>query len=285
MRAVILSVLLLAVSAGTAVADVVHLKNGGRVEGTVTDLGDALLVKSRFGSVTIDKSEVLAIEAKPTLAELYEARREKTDLEDPDALVELGKWCRENGWEQQAKKEFEAALEIEPDHRGARYALGHMFYEGAWRTEREIMEMRGLVLYEGQWVTPEEVAALKALEAERMRVRALERKLNRLFRRLAGESAKGRERAHDDLVTLARELGNEELEKFAGDAKAYYDQAWDIIHSQKVILEIRAQMSNLKRPIPTFQTSLGAGSTPVSIQLPELSVASVGTTVVVPAGR
>ncbi len=72
--------------------------------------------------------------------------------------------------------------------------------------------------------------------------------------------------------------------KVAKDAKAWYDRAWQQIR-QQVISETRATMTKLKRPIPTLQTSLGAGSTPVTLQLPELQVARVSTTVVIPAGR
>ena len=75
------------------------------------------------------------------------------------------------------------------------------------------------------------------------------------IRKMARGSDKDRQRAHDDLVTLAREIGDKNLEKFAGDVKAYYDQAWQLARSQLAIMEIRAQMSNLKRPIPTIQTS------------------------------
>jgi hypothetical protein len=42
-------------------------------------------------------------------------------------------------------------------------------------------------------------------------------------------------------------------------------------------------MATLKRPIPTITTSLGAFSTPVTIQLPELSVVSIKTTALIPA--
>ncbi len=285
MRRLTLAVILAALAAAPALADVVYLKNGGRVEGTVTDLGDTLKVEHRFGTVTLKKSEVAGIERKATVEQVYAERRAKTDLTDPAALVALGLWCRENGWETQAVKEFNAALAIDPDHRGARHALGHVFYEGAWRSEREIMEMKGFVLFEGQWVTREELLALKAAEAERKRVREIERTLNSAFRRLAGDSDRGRQKAYEDIVTLARELESPELEKYAGEAKAYYDQAWEIARRQMALMEIRAQLATLKRPIPTFQTSLGALSTPVNIQLPEMAVVSLGTTVPVPAGR
>jgi hypothetical protein len=68
--------------------------------------------------------------------------------------------------------------------------------------------------------------------------------------------------------------------------KAWYDDAYRILAQQaRVTMEVRAQMASLKRPIPTLTTSLGAGSSPVTIQLPEVALVSIGTTVTVPAGR
>ena len=87
-----------------------------------------------------------------------------------------------------------------------------------------------------------------------------------------------------DVETLAEEIGDPNVAKIARDAKAWYDRAWKQVRAQ-VIAETRVTWSQLKRPIPTFTTSLGAGSTPVTLQLPELQVARVSTTVVIPAGR
>ncbi|KAA3608152.1 MAG: hypothetical protein DWQ01_13855 [Planctomycetota bacterium] len=48
-------------------------------------------------------------------------------------------------------------------------------------------------------------------------------------------------------------------------------------------IDVRPTVATLRRPIPTFQTSLGAGS-PVTLQLPELEVQKVRTRVLVPDG-
>jgi hypothetical protein len=285
MRTAILAVLLLAVPlVPLATADVVHLKNGGRIEGDVEDLGDAYRVKLRSGAVTIKKADVAGIEAKPTLADLYREKLAEIDPEDPEDRVALGLWCREQDWEAKAREEFAKALELDEHHRGAHVALGEIYYEGEWRTEAEIMELRGFVLHEGEWMTPEEAEIRKSRKEMVKRARNLQRTLTRAFRRLAGSSDRAREKAYDEIVTLAREVGSGELEEFAAKAKSYYEQAWGIVRSQTGIMEIRAQWTRLKRPIPTLTTTLGALSTPVTIQLPELSVASIGTTVVVPLG-
>ena len=51
-----------------------------------------------------------------------------------------------------------------------------------------------------------------------------------------------------------------------------------------VSLELRPTIATILRPIGEFTSSLGSLTTPITIQLPELQVASVNTTVVVPDG-
>ncbi|MHC4471523.1 MAG: hypothetical protein ACYS99_11225 [Planctomycetota bacterium] len=290
--AIVFAALLVGLLAVPALADVVHLKNGGRIEGKVVDKGDAYEVTHRYGKITVKKSDVVSIEKKATLAETYAKKRAAIDVKNADQLVALAKWCRENGWETQAVKDFRAALALDPDHRGAHTALGHVFYEGAWRTEDEIMEMRGFVKHLGKWVTREEAARLEAKEAAHRRNEArkreakkLQRKVNRWFRDIAYGTKKKCDKAYGEVLTFAKERKNEKLAKYAGDVKAYFDRYWKAVReSQKGTLEIRATMSKLKRPIPSFTTSLGSGP-PVTLQLPELSIARIQTTVVVPMGR
>jgi len=51
-----------------------------------------------------------------------------------------------------------------------------------------------------------------------------------------------------------------------------------------VTLQLQPTIATLKRPIPTFTTSLGAFTTPVTLQLPELTLQKAQTTVRVPNG-
>jgi hypothetical protein len=146
------------------------------------------------------------------------------------------------------------------------------------------MEAQGYVRHDGRWVTAEEKALLARDREYRERALALQAKVNQLVRAMASPSASVRSRYYRRLVTLAREIESSELEKAAGEVKAWYDEAYRLL-AQRAMLEVRAQVATLKRPIPTFTTSLGASSSPVTLHLPELSLISIGTTVVAPAGR
>jgi type II secretory pathway component GspD/PulD (secretin) len=58
-----------------------------------------------------------------------------------------------------------------------------------------------------------------------------------------------------------------------------------VSHDRKyVTMQLKPTIATLTRPIPTFTTSLGAFTTPVTIQIPELKVQRAATTVRVPDG-
>ncbi len=56
--------LLLLLLAGPVLADVVHLRNGGKIEGKVTEKGDQLEIETANGKVTVGKDLVERIEKK-----------------------------------------------------------------------------------------------------------------------------------------------------------------------------------------------------------------------------
>src|SRR6185295_73746 len=58
-----------------------------------------------------------------------------------------------------------------------------------------------------------------------------------------------------------------------------------VSHDRKyVTIQLKPTIATLERPIPTFTTSLGAFTTPVTIQIPTLKVQKAATTVRVPDG-
>jgi hypothetical protein len=65
LRPAALVTILIAVLAAAARGDVVHLKEGGALEGTVTEDGDAVVVELGAGTVRIPRELVASIESKP----------------------------------------------------------------------------------------------------------------------------------------------------------------------------------------------------------------------------
>ena len=71
--------------------DTVYLKNGGKLEGTVKELDDRLVVTHRFGKVTVSKKDVLRVHKKKTVEEEYRERDAKLKGDDAGAkLLEQG---------------------------------------------------------------------------------------------------------------------------------------------------------------------------------------------------
>jgi hypothetical protein len=281
-----LACLIVALVAASAAGDVVHLKNGRTLEGTVVERGDRIEIRTAHGSLYLSRDEVVRIEEKDTVEDVYRARRAKIANDDVEARFRLALWLRDEGHDKLARTELTEILELSPDHRGVHQSLGHVRFEGKWMTEEQALRSQGYVRHEGRWITAEEKALLERDQAYRARVVALQRRVDRLVRAMASPRPTVRARYHRDLVTLARKIQSPELEKAAHEVKAWYDDAYRILAQQaRVTMEVRAQMASLKRPIPTLTTSLGAGSSPVTIQLPEVALVSIGTTVTVPAGR
>ncbi|MDQ7780667.1 MAG: hypothetical protein RDV41_13315, partial [Planctomycetota bacterium] len=103
LRAAILTLACVAVMVSTALPDVVYLKNGGKVEGRVTEREtDILLVTSSGGNITIPKSDIERIEykdlpvkppkqpAKPDEKPPVKPGEEKPGETNPPAAAKLG---------------------------------------------------------------------------------------------------------------------------------------------------------------------------------------------------
>ncbi len=63
-----------------------------------------------------------------------------------------------------ARREFERVLELDPEHLAARRALGYERVGDRWLRGDEARIARGLVLYDGQWRLPSEIEALARAE-------------------------------------------------------------------------------------------------------------------------
>lgn len=153
-------------------ADVLVLDDGRRIEGTILAEGPKEVeIKTRFGTFTFARAEIVEIIKGKTREQEYEERL--AACETAQEFYELGLWCEEKKLRKRAEKIFGRAIEVDPDHEGARTKLGFVRYKGAWMTPAERdkrqaedfaaeMRARGLVEHAGRWVTPEEKEHLAA---------------------------------------------------------------------------------------------------------------------------
>ncbi|NOZ21973.1 MAG: hypothetical protein GXP25_12905 [Planctomycetes bacterium] len=113
-------------------ADVVHLKDGRKFEGEVTEEGGRIII--RIGSIktAVDKDQVARIERRPTPRNEYKERLGKLPAGDPEALYDLGMWCLDKKLPTQANDCFQKVLTLNPGHREAHRRLGHVMRDGIW---------------------------------------------------------------------------------------------------------------------------------------------------------
>lgn len=274
-----------------AAADTVTLTNGGKLEGEARRSGDEVIVRTGNGEVTLRADEVAFIEesagATPPATvpkrDAYADRARAVAQDDADAQTDLGDWCHDHGMPREAKRHWERALAANPDHADARSRLGFIRYEDRWLTEDEYREARGFVKVGGRWLSRAEARRRDSAERLSEEMKAHKKKIDDCVRRMSSMKRKERLAAKVELQEYAESREDLRLASFASEVAGYYNRAWASVRRSLVKTEVRATHTQLKRPIPEIQTSLGAGSTPVRIQLPELSVVQVRTTVLIPA--
>lgn len=165
----LLTTLLVVAASCAAHADVVHLRDGRTLEGSVIRGKDHLIVRRKLGSVHVQLSDVVRIEE--TTDRWDELERLRADLASGNAeeRYRFGAWCRDHEFKEEAQRAFLSVLRLDLDHPGARAALGYVLHEGVWLTLGDKKRLEGLVEFEGAWVTPAEQQRLAAAKQEQIR--------------------------------------------------------------------------------------------------------------------
>lgn len=278
---------LIAASAASARADEVLLTNGGKLEGKARRDGDRVVIETSGGSVALDAKEVKSITVAPTKEDAYRERLAAAPPKDAKGHLAMADWCKGEGLTTLEKKHLQAILDADPDHAAARARLGFVRHDGQWMTDDEYHRARGFVKVKGEWVSQEEI---ERREAERRSAEAMQTHVRKIKDSVAKMSSPRRKVRLEGKVALqdyAERIGDPSLAQFATDVADWYNESWRVVKAEweaaaTATVEVRATMSQLKRPIPVLETSLGGFSTPVRIQLPEMSIVSVRSTVRVP---
>ncbi|MFT5284962.1 MAG: hypothetical protein ACI8TQ_001123 [Planctomycetota bacterium] len=96
-------------------------------------------------------------------AEDYETKLAKAG-DNVEELLALQVWCRNNGKIKEARACLKKIVKIDPNHKEARKALGHHFYDEQWfesyfsltdykgKEEKRMLDEKGLVRFQGEWV-------------------------------------------------------------------------------------------------------------------------------------
>lgn len=150
-------IFLLGIWLATAIhADIIFLKNGGKLEGKVTEKGNAVEIELPTGILTIPRSQIKNIERAVSKIDMYRQYKTLLTPADVEGHYQLAIWCRENKLSDYYEEELQMVIAENPDHEQARQGLGYERYENRWVTRDEAMALRGYVKFRDNWVKPEE---------------------------------------------------------------------------------------------------------------------------------
>lgn len=200
--------------ASPAQADEVHLNNGFTLKGRVDDRGDQLVVHTPNGRVWVAKGQVKQIVRRDTPGQQFERRRAALLSEHPldlDGRVELAKWALARNLRSAGRRELRDVLAVEPNHAGARAALGYVRHEGAWVTPDEQKRLLGFVRDGGDWITADEAKLRRA---------------KRLDALAAAQAAKDVKRTQAQTRKLEAETRLAEAQARVAEQQAERDRRW-----------------------------------------------------------
>ena len=261
---------------------------------------------SRFGEVEIAAKDVKEWLKGETVEAEWRRRADALQRDDFAGRAALSKWLVEAGRVDEGNALAQAVVAGDPENALAHAVLGHVRHRGSWMSPDEARAADGLVRHGDTWYTPEEWAlagdeakakaedADRAVAAKRWNVR-----VNEAVRLMLAPDQALRAEGEKRLLAVATETKSEPLAQLASQVREYARSADRLvaaaggggggggseIERATVLAECRITLAKLKRPIKSFSTSLAssAASAPVTIQLPELEVIRVATTVAIPA--
>jgi len=147
-------------AAAPAGEDAVLLKTGVIVRGKIAQEDDGqgrLVIETTFGKSVIPRDRIEAISrADAPGRKEFASRRAKVRSGDAKGWFDLGQWARAQKLEIEARDAFAEALKADPNHAGARVALGQAHLDGKWLPPDEVAKKvaEGYQVVEGNLVKP-----------------------------------------------------------------------------------------------------------------------------------
>jgi len=153
---------------GTASADELVLRSGGRLSGVVVSrTASSVTLDVGAGRVTLPLSSIDQVNTGSSDLGQYQASAQRLTSDDVAGWLALGRWAADHDLRTQANQAFEHVLALDPGNIAAHQALGHVLQANAWMTSDDANRARGLVLYGSQWMSPQEHAAMLQEQAQR----------------------------------------------------------------------------------------------------------------------
>ncbi|MGE4001118.1 MAG: HEAT repeat domain-containing protein [Planctomycetaceae bacterium] len=164
--------LLVAAGAAPLGADVIRLKNGGEIRGTVdapagaASSSDITITTLTGGRITLARDAVEFVTRRSIKIEEYESQAREIP-HTLEAHWELAEWCRTNRLTRQRNEQLAQILELDPHHEAARRGLGYTLHGHQWMTRHEAMLADGYLRHNGRYVTRQELDLIEKTQAQR----------------------------------------------------------------------------------------------------------------------
>lgn len=162
-------------------ADVFVLANGGQIEGRLLNPDQKpreqyVVEMPGGGQITLNKSQVERVEDRSAALQWYQTAAPQV----PHTVA--GQWaiaeqCKERNLKAQREFHLQRILELDPEHKDARYALGYSRVDGRWVRPDELMVAQGYVRYRGAWRIAQDVALEQIADRDEKQVRDWRQKL------------------------------------------------------------------------------------------------------------
>jgi PBS lyase HEAT-like repeat len=145
----------------SARADVYELSSGGQIVGELirreeTPKQRYVIQTADGATVTIDRSQIKQVVSQ-TPAELEYQIIKPTYPDTAEGQTKLADWCRDNNLPRARQSALERVVELDPENRLARMALGYAQIDGRWVQPDQYKQEQGYVRYKGNWLLPQEV--------------------------------------------------------------------------------------------------------------------------------
>ena len=154
-------ILATALIAPSARADTFMLLGGGKIEGQLLNVDEqprqTYQIQTSWGLVQVDAQQIKRVAADSEAEQNYR----QYVLKMPPTLEgnwRMAEWCRESGLDRLRIRHLEQVLSFDPNHEGARRALGYGRNDnGQWQLGDLVQRDGGYIFHGGKWVLPEEI--------------------------------------------------------------------------------------------------------------------------------
>jgi hypothetical protein len=174
--------LLLLLTAGPrAAADIVRLKTGGELRGSIRFADDQQINFVTLAGTTLSlPADVVHFSLRRSdLEEEYETRLAKLP-NTVEAHLDLADWCKANRLRAQRQQQLRHVLTIDPNHEGVRKLLEYTRDGVLWKTRDQILRERGLVRTRRKYITRQERDSIAETTAQKEQETAWSRQMARI---------------------------------------------------------------------------------------------------------